>query len=157
VPLGQLVGFYLDLSGNAIRAYSVNLVGSVAGLWTLAGLSFLWLPPVYWVGLSFLLIFILQPSPRVSFTGFVLLCVSLLFLLDLHTDKEQTYWSPYQKLQVEPLGEQMYNIYTNNTGYMTISNLTPQVLARYPKVAQTQNSYDTPFLFALNRGRVLIL
>src|SRR5215468_3127393 len=36
VPLGQLVGFYLDLSENAIRAYSVNLVGSVAGLWTLA-------------------------------------------------------------------------------------------------------------------------
>jgi hypothetical protein len=34
VPLGQLVGFYLDLSGNAIRAYSVNLIGSVAGLWS---------------------------------------------------------------------------------------------------------------------------
>jgi len=156
-PLGQLVGFYLDLSENAIRAYSVNLVGSVAGLWTLAALSFLWLPPVYWFGLSFLLILILQPSPRVALTGLVLLGVSLVFLRDAHTDKDQTYWSPYQKLQVEPLGEQMYNIYTNNTGYMTISNLTPQVLARYPKVAQTQNSYDTPFLFASNRGRVLIL
>ena len=156
-PLGQLVGFYLDLSENAIRAYSVNLVGSVAGLWTLAALSFLWLPPVYWFGLSFLLILILQPSPRVALTGLILLGVSLVFLRDAHTDKDQTYWSPYQKLQVEPLGEQMYNIYTNNTGYMTISNLTPQVLARYPKVAQTQNSYDTPFLFASNRGRVLIL
>jgi hypothetical protein len=50
VPLGQLVGFYLDLSGNAVRAYSVNFVGSVAGLWTLAVLSFLWLPPGYWFG-----------------------------------------------------------------------------------------------------------
>lgn len=157
VPLGQLVGFYLDLSGKAIRAYSVNLVGSVTGLWTLAVLSFLWLPPVYWFGLSFLLILILQPSLRVALIGLVLLGISLVFLRDGHTDKEHTYWSPYQKLQVEPLGEQMYNIYTNNTGYMTISNLTPQVLARYPKVAQAQNSYDTPFLFALNRDRVLIL
>jgi spermidine synthase len=157
VPLGQLVGFYLDLSGNAIRAYSVNLVGSVAGLWTLAILSFLWLPPGYWFGLSFLLILIIQPSPRVALTGLVLLGISLVFLRDAQTDKEQTHWSPYQKLQVERLGEQMYNIYTNNTGYMTISNLTPQLLGRYPKLAQAQNSYDTPFLFALNRDRVLIL
>jgi spermidine synthase len=157
VPLGQLVGFYLDLSGNAIRAYSVNLVGSIAGLWTLAVLSFLWLPPVYWFGLSFLFILILQPSPRVALTGLVLLSISLVFLRDGHTDKEQTYWSPYQKLQVERIEEKIYNIYTNNTGYMTISNLTPQFLARYPKFAEAQNSYDTPFLFALNRDRVLIL
>jgi spermidine synthase len=157
VPLGQLVGFYLDLSGNAIRAYSVNLVGSVAGLWTLAVLSFLLLPPGYWFGLSFLLILILQPSPRVALTGLVLLGISLVFLRDTHTDKEQTYWSPYQKLQVERMGEQIYNIYTNNTGYMTISNLTPQFLARYPKAAEAHNSYDTPFLFASNRDRVLIL
>jgi spermidine synthase len=157
VPLGQLVGFYLDLSGNAIRAYSVNLVGSVAGLWTLAVLSFLLLPPGYWFGLSFLLILILQPSPRVALTGLVLLGISLMFLRDTHTDKEQTYWSPYQKLQVERMGEQIYNIYTNNTGYMTISNLTPQFLARYPKAAEAHNSYDTPFLFASNRDRVLIL
>jgi spermidine synthase len=157
VPLGQLVGFYLDLSGNAIRAYSVNLIGSVAGLWTLAVLSFLWLPPDYWFGLSFLLILILQPSPRVALTGLILLGITLVFLHDRHTDNEQTYWSPYQKLEVKRVEERTYNIETNNTGYMTISNLTPQFLARYPKFAQTQNSYDTPFLFALNRDRVLIL
>jgi hypothetical protein len=89
VPLGQLVGFYLDLSRNAVRAYSVNFVGSVAGLWTLAVLSFLWLPPGYWFGLSFLLILIIQPSPRVALTGLVLLGISLVFLRDGHTDKEQ--------------------------------------------------------------------
>jgi hypothetical protein len=89
VPPGQLVGFYLDLSGNAVRAYSVNFVGSVAGLWTLAVLSFLWLPPGYWFGLSFLLILIIQPSPRVALTGLVLLGISLVFLRDGHTDKEQ--------------------------------------------------------------------
>jgi spermidine synthase len=159
IPLGQLVGSYLELSKNAIKAYSVNLIGSVVGLWLLAGLSFLWLPPSSWFALSFLLVLVMQPSLKSICAGLLSLAFSLILLQSPDTDKEQTHWSPYQKLRLDDLGEQMYNIYVNNTGYMTISNLTPAFLARHPQLAKnyTQSSYDAPFRFALNRERVLIL
>ena len=41
VPLGQWVGTYLDAAPNPVAAYSVNLIGSFAGIWLFAAMSFL--------------------------------------------------------------------------------------------------------------------
>src|SRR5260370_42428653 len=58
------------------------------------------------------------------------------------------------------LGDRQYQIFVNNTGYMRIANMTPEYLARRPDVAQLyrdESSYDTPFRFARQRDRVLIV
>ncbi|MGA2572450.1 MAG: hypothetical protein ABSF23_18230, partial [Terracidiphilus sp.] len=67
--------------------------------------------------------------------------------------------SPYQKLTVEDLGENQYKINVNNEGYMNIANLTAPYLAAHPQFAgQVPNSsYDSPFQFVQNAGRVLIV
>ncbi len=146
VPLGQWVGYYLDRTRNPIRAYTVNLMGSVAGIWIFASLAFFWLPVGYWFALGFLvLVLARRPSVRFAVAGVALLGVSLLLLRYPQIPARQTYWSPYQKLVLTDRGDQHYRIGVNNTGYMTIS--------RY----QEGSSYDLPFRFTPNRGRVLIV
>jgi spermidine synthase len=162
IPLGQWVGHYLDATPNPILGYTVNLLGSLAGVWVFAGLSFYWLPVTYWFALGFLvLIFVQRPSIRVAAVAGILLCFCLLLLRSsTHGTGQITYWSPYQKLELEDLGDQQYRINVNNTGYMSIFNLTESFLAKNPEVAQRfrqESSYDAPFRFAAHPDRVLIV
>ncbi len=161
IPVGQWVGFYLDQARNPIRAYSVNLLGSLAGIWVFAGMAFLWLSPEYWFCLAFFLLMFIPPnSRRLGIVGLPLLAVSLVALYSAREIAVETYWSPYQKLELRSLGERQYTIQVNNTGYMTIANATPDFLARYPEIAanyRESSSYDAPFRFAERRDRVLIV
>lgn len=161
VPLGQWVGYYLDAAPNPVRAYSVNLLGSVAGIWIFAGMALLWLPPQCWFALAFLCVMLIRPtSRRAALAGLALLAGILLLLPPSLIETVETFWSPYQKLQVISLGDRQYQILVNNTGYMSIANMTPEFLARNPDIAQayrTVSSYDTPFRFAARRDRVLIV
>ena len=45
VPIGQLVGWYLENATNGITAYTVNVLGSLAGIVLYTGLCFLSQPP----------------------------------------------------------------------------------------------------------------
>jgi len=161
VPLGQWVGYCLDSAPRPVRAYTVNLVGSVVGLWLFAGLAFFWLPPRYWFALGFLaLLFLLRPTMRFAVGGVALLAVVLLALGYSKDPQAQTFWSPYQKLTLEDKGEGQHFILTNNTGYMSIYNLTPEFLGKHPEVAERyrqESSYDAPFRFAEHIDRVLIV
>ncbi len=159
VPLGHWVGFYLDEARRPVRAYSVNLLGSLAGVWLLAVLGLFWLPPAYWFLVAFLLVLFVEarPSRRFAFFAIILLAVTL-FSLRVPKSR-QVGWSPYQKLQVTPYPHQEYQIDVNNTGYMSIANVTAERLARDPELARKylDSSYDSPFRFAQHRNRVLII
>jgi spermidine synthase len=161
IPPGQWVGCYLDAAPDPVSAYSANLLGSVAGIWVFAGLAFLSLPPVYWFCLAFVLLVIVgRAHPRFIALGLAVAggCV-LLFHLGA-APNVRVYWSPYQKLAVEDLGEQQYQINVNNTGYMAIANTTPEFMARHPAIARRYrdySSYDAPFRFVGRRDDVLIV
>jgi spermidine synthase len=161
VPMGQWVAYYLETAPNTIAAYSVNLLGSVAGIWLIAGLAFLWLPPRYWFGFAFvILLLVALPPRRTILASAFLLAASLFFLGYKHFPSDQVYWSPYQKLDVQTLGHSQYIINVNNTGYMTIANMTPQFLRENPRLAEDyrgSSSYDTPYRFAQSANRVLIV
>lgn len=161
IPMGQWIGHYLDESRDPIRAYTANLAGSLLGIWVLAGLAFLWLPPEWWFALAFVLIVLSRTrNRRLVVVGLALLAVSVVALRFGGTAKGPTYWSPYQKLHVQDEGDDQYSIEVNNTGYMTIANTTPGFLARAPRFAETyrqESSYDAPFRFARQVDRVLIV
>jgi hypothetical protein len=40
IPLGRWIGYYLESAPNTVTAYSVNLLGSLAGIWLLAILAY---------------------------------------------------------------------------------------------------------------------
>jgi SAM-dependent methyltransferase/uncharacterized membrane protein len=161
IPLGQWVGFYLDRASDPIRAYSANLLGSVAGIWIFASMAFLHLQPVYWFALAITLLVLIPPVSRQLGVASLIAAVGV-FLLVQHSryPDRTTYWSPYEKLEVQPLGNDQYGIYVNNTGYMGIANMTPEFLRQIPQIADSykdKSSYDAPFRFAQSCDHVLIV
>ena len=59
VPIGQLVGWYLEAAPRGIWGYSLNVLASLAGILLYSLLCFLYQPPVIWflivaIGLSLL-------------------------------------------------------------------------------------------------------
>ena len=160
IPLGQWVGTYLDAARHPVSAYTANLVGSLAGVWFFAGLSALRSSPVIWLGVAFLLLILIRDhSNRLNWASLLVFAAGLLLLYHAYSGTAKTYWSPYQKLEVADIGEQRYNILVNNTGYMSIANLSPEFLKSHPGTEQEypNSSYDVPFRFVERRGRVLII
>jgi spermidine synthase len=160
LPIGQWVGFYLDRARNPVAAYSMNLLGSVAGVWAFAAMAFLWLAPAYWFGLAFLLVLVLfglRRRPIVA--GLLLLGGCLVLLVFSRPQPTNTHWSPYQKLDVVSYGEEIYQIQVNNTGYMSIANTTPDYMSRHPEIAglRYEGPYDVGYRFAESVDRVLII
>ena len=159
IPLGRWIGYYLEESSNIVSAYSLNLMGSLVGIWLLALLAFFWLSPSYWFIAAFVLIVVAQPlSWRSVLGGCGLLAVTLLALRPA-PGGPQVYWSPYQKLSVDALGDQQYQIDVNNEGYMSIANVTPTYLAQHPDLVSSYgaSSYDSPFQFAGSVNNVLVV
>lgn len=157
-PLGRWIGHYLETASDTVSAYSINLAGSMVGMWALAILALMWLSPAYWFVLAFVLILAAQPITwRMGAAGIVLLAITLFALSP--GARKAIYWSPYQKLEVTAYPDSQYQIDVNNTGYMSIANVTPESLARHPELAQdVQNSsYDSPFRFAGKKDRVLVI
>jgi spermidine synthase len=158
IPLGQWVGACLDEATDTLRAYSVNLAGSMAGTWLLPALSFLWLPPEAWLVAAFALLALAAPISRRALAGAAAICAVALLAPRL-VEPRDTYWSPYQKLDVQAAGDDTYQVNVNNAGYMSIANLTPELLARNPEMREfyRESGYDSPFRFAARVGRVLIV
>ncbi len=158
IPLGRWVGYYLEAAPDTVTAYSVNLLGSLTGIWLLAILASFWLSPSYWFIAAFVLILFARPFSWLSgLVACALLAITLLALRPANGDS--VYWSPYQKLSVISVGDQQYTINVNNEGYMTIANESPGFLARNPDLASAyqDSSYDSFFQFAQSVNRVLVI
>src|SRR5262249_19367954 len=136
LPLGAWVGRLLGESERPVMAYTQNLLGSLAGGWFFAGISFLRLEPAFWFGLAFLLLILMQPrTKRLGIAGFAVMALCLSLLIVGGRQQGKTVWSPYQKLEIIPYGENNYQINVNNAGYMSIANVTPAYLEQHPDLA----------------------
>jgi spermidine synthase len=158
IPLGRWVGFYLEAASNTVTAYSVNLLGSLLGIWLLALLALHWLSPSYWFAVAFVLVILAQPISWRSLLISAALMAITLFALQ-HRGNDSVYWSPYQKITAMDYGDHQYQINVNNVGYMSIANVSPQYLSTHPEFARDyqNSSYDSPFRFVQSPKRVLIV
>ncbi len=166
IPFGQLVGWYLESAPNGLSAYTVNVLASLAGIAGFTALCFLYQPPWTWflvAGIVSLLLFWRHSRARTILGGTFLACVVLLAIPDFK--QATTYWSPYQKLVIEPLyrnGElQAYSLNTNDSFYQTIVNLSPAFVRSHPDQfrndAIERNSYNLPYRFYRSPSSVLVL
>ena len=166
VPLGQIVGWCLESSGNGILAYTVNVLASLAGILLYALLCFLYQPPAVWfafTGIS--LSILLWRIPRLRRTSLVVfaLCVALVSLGPAKPAREL--WSPYQKITLTPMPTQehpiAYELRTNDTWYQKIINLSPEFTTAHPELFTTVpvqwNAYNVPYYFYARPGSVLVL
>ena len=115
VPLGRSLGRLLG-SLPPLRAYAIDVGGSLLGVGSFFLLSYFALPPIVWFTI---LVVALLPllSQRWQLLSLPLLLGSLAIVWMLGSG---SLWSPYYRIQVNPLDRGGYVINVNNTGHQTM-------------------------------------
>ena len=166
IPIGQLVGRYLENAPRGVAAYSINVLASLAGIAAFTLLSFLNQPPWVWfavAGLVLVAVFWRAARARKVVALTFAACVVLLLFPD-HRNST-TYWSPYQKLSIRPVyanGQlEQYFLWTNESIYQSILNLSPEFVRQHEDAFRehpvNRNSYNMPYRFYPAPESVLVL
>ncbi|MBV9147568.1 MAG: hypothetical protein JO065_16760 [Acidobacteria bacterium] len=99
VPVGQLCGRML-LRTEQLRAYRLNLLGSLLGVVLMLALSFLWTPPVIWFAICLFALLMFQLFQRRAFlTAAITSFVALIVLAWPVSTGSELIYSPYQLLE----------------------------------------------------------
>ncbi|MFZ5802997.1 MAG: spermidine synthase [Candidatus Omnitrophota bacterium] len=165
VPLGQIFGKLMDEHTNIIAAYSVNIAGSLLGIWLFNACSFFFTPPWIWFSLVLFLLAFFLPRRRYVVGGVLLTVTVIVIALSLSEKAPLTVWSPYQKLEIYPntnrLLENGYVLKVNNTHYMSLSDLSEEFTKRYPayypETMVRFNQYMIPYRLAASSENVLVV
>lgn len=94
-----------------LRAYTLNLAGSLAGVVAFGMCSWLQLPPVVWFGAAFAAALPLlieaapgEPRPRTLIVGLSIACLAVSLGI-VHVMARGALWSPYYKVEVRSEGQ----------------------------------------------------
>jgi len=167
IPIGQLVGWYLENARQGIRGYTVNILGSLAGILLYTFLCFLYQPPAVWLALAgVMLVLFLWRLPRLRGTAAAAFAACAALATINPWAGSTIYWSPYQKLTLSPLRLQTgdtvgYILNTNDSWYQQILDLSPQFVASHPRLFErvnlALNPYNLPYRFYPHPPAVLVL
>ncbi|HVK16088.1 MAG TPA: hypothetical protein VM533_04010 [Fimbriiglobus sp.] len=184
VPVGRLLGKLLDDHPNTLWAYSVNVAGSLIGIWLFVACSAVGLPPVGWLA-----VFTAGSIPllgtagrsKLADVGMLAALLGFGFLGGIEPGWQETRWSPYQKLSVMVLDEPAPTVWgrldgerspptraigthfiaVNNIGYQATIDLDPaRVAARpdvFPPAQRGYSQYDVPPKLHPAPGSVLVV
>ncbi len=167
VPLGRLLGRYMADHPKTIWAYSINVGGSLAGIWFFVFLSAWEMPPFVWLICAGLLlsVFFGQNFDRKINWALVTSAIVVAFFAGKGHGVKEIAWSPYQKLSYVELEGDLNRrgdsaIMVNNTGYQGLYDLRPETLRKNPQIDPKMygmTQYDVPLLFHPNLNNVLIV
>ena len=166
IPIGQLVGWFLEHASDGIFGYTANILASLAGIVLFTLLCFEFQPPSIWFlvagGVAGCLLWKL-PRLRWTVLATFFFCV-LLTSLPAGQDTK-VYWSPYQKLTLQPEREAgeivAWKLSTNSTFYQQILNLSASFVAAHPDYSRDEalkwSRYNLPYRFYPHPSSVLLL
>lgn len=170
--LGGLVGQHFR-AGNALRAYGVNLAGSLAGILVFMLLAWLGTPPVVWlaVGLLSALPFLFRRWAATAAFLFILTAVSFAGAL-VHTTKGpfqliNTYWSPYYRIDLwrrpnPPGWPRPADVWlaVNHDYHQRMVDLSPAFLSEFPDYEPNRSAFSTyelPYRLVRQPSEVLVV
>ncbi|MDH5511066.1 MAG: methyltransferase domain-containing protein [Nitrospinota bacterium] len=173
IPMGQILARIFDSSKNRILDYSINIAGSMAGVWLFSLVSFMQWEPVTWYMFSIAgLVIIIRRNIRSAAVVIVAGVIIAAALLGQGTPGVEVRWSPYQKITVGKV-EGLYNINgiegsihyhflnANSVIYMYLLDLSDKYKRSHPLVFdETQYKYmyyDFPYNFPRKLDEVLVL
>ena len=119
IPLARPLGGLLS-SMPRLRAYAIDIAGSLAGIAAFFVMALLSLPPLVWFSVLIALVVALA-GPRSITIGAVPLIAVLAIVFGMQRD---TKWSPYYKITVEPAKEGGVAINVNNVGHQIATSYT---------------------------------
>jgi SAM-dependent methyltransferase len=139
VGLGQAMGRALAEAPNRLLAYSIDILGSLAGIAAFSITSFCQCSPVVWFAIGTAAVCsVLRRRSRFQF--YCLVALMALIAIGATRDSERllTYWSPYYKVTYHPRNRM---IETNQIGHQVIVN-----------VQQEGPAYSLPYLLNRDSG-----
>ncbi len=171
VPIGRLLGRLMDDHARPIVAYSLNVAGSLLGIWIFVLLSMWSLPPEIWflVLLAMAAPIIINRGSQRVLTGICLAAVTLLVALEQRgKGAEEVVWSPYQKLALLDAESALvgmklpfaYFLEVNNIGYQVLIDLDAadnHRTRRDPNPMALGTHYDVPALLHPRPQEVLLV
>jgi spermidine synthase len=157
-PVGQLCGKLLS-STDALKAYGLNLLGSIVGVTVLFVMSLFWLPPPVWftaVG-GVLLFFVLARDSRLPL-GVASFCLLLTILTWPVQTEIQRIYSPYQLLEKMTKSDGLMNILSGGAYYQKVFNLSENNRGHESEEDRYVRAYyEFPFNFKKKPERVAIV
>jgi len=98
--LGQMVG---RLFGKfpPLKAYSIEIGGSLLGIAVFGAASFSRWPPTLWFFMGFVMILVMIKSSKKIFAIALVFCISVFIIGNAY--QKDYFWSPYYKIQLTPL------------------------------------------------------
>lgn len=173
IPIGRILGRLMDEHPNTIWAYSINVAGSLVGIWLYFFLSILYQPPFTWfVVMGGLMLFFFGKLSRTWALKMALLIgiIGLSWFAGQESGSLEVVWSPYQKLVLSKVQTQIgqrigsigsYTINVNNTDYQEMIDLSEPTTRANPKRYDPEmrgfSQYDIPLLLHPNPKRLLIV
>jgi SAM-dependent methyltransferase len=170
VPLGQILGRSMQDAPQVIRAYSINIGGSLAGAWLFNGLSWASTPPTVWMLVVTALLTMTLLAGRVRpWLPVILTLAGAAAMWAGGRSSSVTIWSPYQKLSISPListfgtnrVQRGYLVQVNGTTYQAALDLSDRFVAAHPELFSKEpldrNHYNVPFSFKPDARRILIV
>jgi SAM-dependent methyltransferase len=166
IPIGQLVGWFLEHASDGIFGYTVNILASLAGIVLFTLLCFEFQPPSIWFVVAGVVAgYLFWKLPKLRWTALAtfFFCV---MMTSLPAGPDTTvYWSPYQKLTLQPerdAGEIVsWKLSTNSTFYQNILNLSDRFVAAHPDYFRDEalkwSRYNLPYRFYPHPPSVLLL
>lgn len=178
VPLGQELG-KLMLQIPQLKAYSINIAGSIFGVLIFSVFSLLCLAPSLWLILCLPLLAWLyrEKVVLVIAEGLVLICAFAV----VHCTTRESLWSPYHKITISqikygpgPTGEVNlhpvnfrasdrplpldvgFNINVNNNFYQVPIDLSAGAIKKFPFLKLYDKQYNIPYTFG-GRDDILIV
>lgn len=158
-PVGQLCGKLLGAT-DALKAYGLNLVGSILGVAVLFVMSLFWLPPVIWfaaVGGVLLTFVLARDAARLPLgvASFSLLIAVLAWPVQVDI---QRIYSPYQLLEKMAKSDGLMNILSGGSYYQKVFNLSEANRGHEPEEDRYVRAYyEFPFSFKKHPERVAIV
>jgi hypothetical protein len=155
MPIGQVCGCLMQRRTN-LKAYGLNLLGSLAGILAMLGASFLWTPPAVWFALCCMAILWLHfrtPGWLLAGAGFALAAtIVLAWPVDLAW---QRIYSPYQLLEIGHTDRGLPLLRAAGQYFQEIADLRPS--RTEPELQSKRNYYDFPYRLHTPSSDVLIV
>jgi len=170
VPAGQLLGGCFQKHPRTIRAYSVNIAGSLVGVWVFQAISFVsWSSPWWFATAAALAVALVWVRAEREWPAVALIGSAALVVWLGRDPSWRTVWSPYQKLALRPhvVAEgtnsvlQGYELTVNDASFQLLLNLSEPFLRQHPELFDLRDAqrsyYNLPFAFKPHIRRMLIV
>jgi spermidine synthase len=175
VPLGRALGRWMNQHPKVIRAYTINVLGSLVGILLFVAMSVAELSPWSWclvVGLLYVTLVGGFFKLRAIEWSLIIATAAFGWIAGHDPLALETRWSPYQKLTLREvngdLGEEMkfrqigkYLVNVNNAGYQGMIDLSPANVSSHPEFFEPKmagfSQYDIPYLVHPHPRKALIV